>query len=117
MGYKYSGSDNLDEVAWHYGNSNRKTHPVGTKKPNELGIYDMSGNVLEWCKDWQREYTGQSQVNPEGPQTSNNARVIRGGDGTCQSIWHRVSYRRAHQPDYPGEPPDLFFQGFRLVLP
>jgi len=63
-GYKYSGSNNIDEVAWYFNNSESKTHDVGLKKPNELGLYDMSGNVCEWCTDWQSNYTSSLAINP-----------------------------------------------------
>ncbi|MCM1022378.1 MAG: SUMF1/EgtB/PvdO family nonheme iron enzyme [Muribaculum sp.] len=79
---KYSGSNNLDDVAWHKGNSGSKPHPVGQKKPNELGIYDMSGNAQEWCHDWYDEsYYASSPVNnPKGPSGPDNdkGRVVRG---------------------------------------
>jgi formylglycine-generating enzyme required for sulfatase activity len=78
-GYKYSGGDNLDEIAWHGYNSSKKTHPVGQKKPNELGIYDMSGNVCEWCYDGNRVYNIDPQTNPKGP-ISGSKRVFRGGN-------------------------------------
>jgi formylglycine-generating enzyme required for sulfatase activity len=77
-GYKYSGSNDSNEVAWYHVNSERKTHPVGTKKPNELGIYDMSGNVYEWVNDWYGPYDSYEQINPAGP-SSGFTRVIRGG--------------------------------------
>ena len=77
-GYKYSGSNNLANVAWYDDNSDGQTHPVATKAPNELGIYDMSGNVWEWCADWYANYTSNSQTNPKGPQ-SGSYRVYRGG--------------------------------------
>ena len=82
-GYKYSGSNNVDNVAWYYGNSGNTTHNVGTKSPNELGIYDMSGNVWEWCSDWKGDYSSASQTNPKGPY-SGSCRVNRGG--SCCSI-------------------------------
>ena len=77
-GYQYSGSNNLLDVAWFRDNSGSKTHAVGTKQPNELGIYDMSGNVCEWCHDWYGAYSSSSQVNPTGAN-SGSYRVIRGG--------------------------------------
>ena len=89
-GYKYSGSNDIDNVAWYDRNSGGKTHPVATKTPNELGIYDMSGNVWEWCNDWLADYTANSQTNPTGPQ-SGSYRVYRGGGwsfhdgGYCRS--------------------------------
>ena len=77
-GYKYSGSNNLGNVAWYDDNSDNQSRLVATKAPNELGIYDMSGNVFEWCSDWYADYTSYSQTNPKGPH-SGACRVIRGG--------------------------------------
>ena len=76
--YLYSGSNNPSTVAWYADNSNKEIKPVGTKQPNSLGIYDMSGNVAEWCWDWYRNYFGFSQTNPRGPDSGYN-RVVRGG--------------------------------------
>ena len=88
-GYKYSGSNYIDNVAWYRVNSGEKTHPVATKSPNELGIYDMSGNVWEWCADWYGDYSSGAQTNPTGPYGGSN-RVYRGGSwnydvGRCRS--------------------------------
>lgn len=77
-GYKYSGSNYIDNVAWYDGNSGGNTHPVATKSPNELGIYDMSGNVWEWCADWYGKYSSGAQTNPKGPYDG-SYRVYRGG--------------------------------------
>ena len=88
-GYKYSGSNDIDAVAWYRDNSGDKTHPVATKHPNELGIYDMSGNVYELCQDWYGRYSRSAQTNPTGV-LSGTDRVMRGGSWptnarSCQS--------------------------------
>ena len=93
-GYKYSGSNNINDVAWYTDNSGSKTHAVGTKSPNELGIYDMSGNVWEWCQDWYGSYGSGSQTNPQGPSSASR-RVIRGGSWGNLARDCRVSYRYA----------------------
>jgi len=76
--FLYSGSDNHDDVAWHGENSASYTHPVGTKKPNKWFLYDMSGNVLEWCNDWYMEYEKTSKTDPL-PKERTQSRVGRGG--------------------------------------
>ena len=98
-GYKYSGSDNIEEVAWYKKNRQVTTLPVGTKKSNELGIYDMSGNVYEWCKDWFGYYTKHLQTNPKGAN-SGSQHVIRGGSWVDKAKDCRVCVRFVGSPDY-----------------
>ena len=109
-GYKYSGSNSISEVAWYEDNSDGKTHPVGQKKPNELGIYDMSGNVHEWCQDLDGDYSSSSQINPTGP-SSGSSHIRRGGSWEYNAWGCRVSYRGDADPGYL----DTTI-GFRLVL-
>lgn len=108
-GYKYSGSNILMEVAWCKDNSGETTHPVGTKQPNELGIYDMSGNVLEWCLDWYGNYSSVNQTDPSG-SSSGTYRVNRGGSWGNFARNVRVSNRLNSTPSNRG-----IDMGFRLV--
>ena len=95
--YRYAGSDSIDEVAWYY-NFDETTHMVGTKAPNELGLYDMSGNVMEWCSDWHGRYRVGIQRNPTGPKTG-EYRVARGGFWESEDSHCTVTYRAPIVPD------------------
>ncbi len=110
-GYKYSGSDNVDDVAWYYDNSGDKTQAVGTKRPNELGLYDMNGNVSEWCGDWYGDYSSSAQTNPTGA-TSGSYRVNRGGSRSGSAGGCRVSSRDSSTPGN-----SFNILGLRLALP
>ena len=111
--HTYSGSNNIDEVAWHNDNSSGRTHPVGTKQPNELGIYDMSGNVLEWCSDWQYQYTNEAKTNPISTK-EDPYRICRGG-----THWQHSNVSLNHVRRRDIGLPDLRYSwvGFRVVHP
>jgi formylglycine-generating enzyme required for sulfatase activity len=111
-GYRYSGGNEIDEIAWYEDNSNKHTHKVGTKVKNELGIFDMCGNVFEWCLDWYGDfyYEKSPLINPKGPD-SGTARVVRGGSWNTKPHHCRVSFRHGTSPSNRS-----FDNGFRVVL-
>jgi formylglycine-generating enzyme required for sulfatase activity len=113
--YKYSGGNKIDEVGWYIENSDGTTHPVGTKKPNELGIYDMCGNVAEWCNDLYEDYFGAAISTQEALgllQDDKIYPVLRGAKWSSEPQFCRVSFRSRTPQDFISDA-----LGFRLVLP
>jgi formylglycine-generating enzyme required for sulfatase activity len=111
-GYKYAGSNNLNDVAWYSDNSSGQTHPIKQKQPNELGLYDMTGNVFEWCQDWYDSsyYSSSPKTNPTGPSTGSN-RVTRGSSWDYIQSSPYVSNRYFSSPTF-----DSLNLGLRLAL-
>lgn len=107
--YLYSGSSNLNEVAWFLDNSGSQTRPVAQKAPNAWGVHDLTGNVREWCQDWYGPYPAADANDPAGPPTS-KTRVLRGGQWGRNPLQQRITYRNSAKPDY-----DDYGTGFRLA--
>lgn len=109
-GYQFAGSNILNSVGWHSGNSGSRTKEVGQKSPNELGLYDMTGNLWEWCSDWYGSYSGNPQTDPTGPENG-TSHVLRGGGWNGGAKNCRISNRDGRLPDYSSDR-----LGLRLAL-
>jgi formylglycine-generating enzyme required for sulfatase activity len=114
--YEYAGGNSVDDVAWYEKNSGSSSHPAGAKRPNSLGLYDMSGNVWEWCWDWKWNYSGKDQNDPRGPSGptfSRTKRVARGGGwGSYDAADLRPAKRDSYIPSSRN-----YNRGFRIVRP
>lgn len=109
-GYRYIGGDEIDTSAWHFGNSDKCTHAVGTLGSNELGIFDMAGNVSEWTQDWFVHYSNKTQTNPKGANSSDIGKIFRGGNWANLLNYNKPACRNVSNPDFKS--PAL---GFRLA--
>ncbi len=109
----YAGSNNIGSVAWYKNNSETKIHKVSEKQPNMLRIYDMSGNINEWCWDWFDDYPSGRVIDPTGPSSGERWRIIRGGGFLSEEIWCRLNVRSAGIVDEPET--RLVDVGFRVV--
>lgn len=109
--FAFIGSNNPDSTAWHFDNSDKLPHTVGAKQPNELGIYDMGGNVQEWVNDWYGAYSNAPQTNPEGPKSSRIGKVIRGGCYLILPKYGRPAWRCVSNPGFRSSS-----IGFRLTI-
>ena len=110
MGYRYAGRNNINFVSWYSVNSGNKTNPVGKKEPNELGLYDMSGNVWEWVNDWFGNYTNSPKDNPIGPDKG-DFKIVKGGSWFGYIGGSRVSCRGSDEPVNRRS-----YIGFRIAL-
>ncbi len=107
--YLFAGNDSLPTVGWYIANSDKRTQPVGMKAPNELGLYDFSGNVSEWCSDWFGKYPENKVMNPVGIEKG-STKIFRGGSWISEPKECRVSYRGGRKSDF-----DSFALGFRIA--
>ncbi len=108
-GYIYSGSNTIDDIAWYNNNSENSSHQVGTKQPNELGVYDMSGNQFEWCNDWFSDYNAEAQYNPQGA-ANGTMKILRGGSWNYISSYCKVAFRSYYKASM-----GLVNYGFRVA--
>lgn len=108
--YLYIGGDEIDKTAWHFNNSDKCSHPVGSLGFNELGIYDMAGNVSEWTQDWFEHYSDKPQTNPKGAKSSNIGKVFRGGSWAILMTYNSPSCRHVSDPTFRAP-----YIGFRLA--
>ncbi len=111
QGFIFIGSNHPDSVAWHFDNSDKLPHAVGTKQPNELDIYDMGGNVQEWVNDWYDAYPKGAQNNPKGAKSSDIGKVLRGGHYSILATHGRPAWRCVSNPNFRSS-----YIGFRLAM-
>ena len=109
-GYVYIGGDEIDSAAWHFGNSDKCTHAVGSSGANELGVFDMAGNVSEWTQDWYGHYSDKPQKNPKGAKSSDIGKILRGGTYANLLNYNKPACRFVSNPNFKS--PTI---GFRLA--